>query len=141
MSVYADTSFLVSLYIEDRHSGEAQRRITSKPLLLVTPLHRAEWVHAVEQHIFRGHISPHEAREVYEDFEEDESAGLWARVDLPPGAFERCAELARRYAARFGNRTLDSLHVASAIELKMDTFWTFDDRQRKLATAEGLTII
>jgi predicted nucleic acid-binding protein len=40
--------------------------------------------------------------------------------------------------ARLGNRTLDTLHVASALELKAERFWTFDDRQAKLARAAGL---
>jgi predicted nucleic acid-binding protein len=35
-------------------------------------------------------------------------------------------------------RTLDSLHVASALELKADRFWTFDERQAKLAKVVGL---
>jgi len=36
------------------------------------------------------------------------------------------------------NFDLDSLHVACALELKADRFWTFDERQAKLAKAEGL---
>jgi len=64
----------------------------------------------------------------------------WPSVDLPAGAFERCAELARRHGARLGMRTLDSLHVAAAIELKVERFWTFDERQKKLAAGEGLKV-
>jgi predicted nucleic acid-binding protein len=37
-------------------------------------------------------------------------------------------------------RTLDSLHVASAIEFGAKSFWTFDERQAKLAVAEGLQL-
>jgi predicted nucleic acid-binding protein len=35
-------------------------------------------------------------------------------------------------------RTLDSLHVACALELKAERFWTFDERQARLAEAVGL---
>jgi predicted nucleic acid-binding protein len=35
-------------------------------------------------------------------------------------------------------RTLDSLHVACALELKAERFWTFDDRQARLAEVVGL---
>jgi predicted nucleic acid-binding protein len=34
--------------------------------------------------------------------------------------------------------TLDTLHVASALELGAERFWTFDERQAKLARAVGL---
>jgi predicted nucleic acid-binding protein len=57
---------------------------------------------------------------------------------LPELAFDRCAELARRYGPKLNMRTLDSLHVACALELKADRFWTFDERQAKLAKAAGL---
>ena len=39
---------------------------------------------------------------------------------------------------RLGTRTLDVLHVVSALALQADTFYTFDTRQAKLAAAEGL---
>ena len=34
--------------------------------------------------------------------------------------------------------TLDTLHVACALELGAERFWTFDARQAKLARAVGL---
>jgi predicted nucleic acid-binding protein len=137
LSIYADTSFFVSLYLPDRHSGEAQRRIDLRPLLWLTPLHRAEWTHAIAQHVFQQKMSAVEAQRVYRDLERDRSSGLWLEVDLPEMAFETCVDLARRHAARIGVRTLDTLHVASALELKADRFWTFDERQAKLAQVEG----
>jgi predicted nucleic acid-binding protein len=73
-----------------------------------------------------------------QDFEGDLKTGIWERVELPENAWELCADLARRHGARFGTRTLDSLHVACALELNAERFWTFDDRQAKLAKAAGL---
>lgn len=108
------------------------------PLVWLTPLHRAEWTHAVAQHIFHKKISSQQARKVYKDFDRDCSDGLWVEVDLPELAFETCVKLARQHVGRLGVRTLDSLHVASALELEADAFWTFDGRQAKLAEAAGL---
>jgi predicted nucleic acid-binding protein len=59
-------------------------------------------------------------------------------LPIPEDAFDLCAELARRYGPKLGVRTLDSLHVACALELNADRFWTFDERQAKLAKSEGL---
>jgi len=136
--IYADTSFFVSLYLQDQHSQEAQRRMAQHPHIWLTPLHWAEWTHAIAQHVFRRKISAPEARQVYRDFNADRDAGLWMEVGLPEMAFETCVQLARRRGPRLGVRTLDTLHVASALELHAERFWTFDERQSKLAHAEGL---
>jgi len=138
LSVYADTSLVVSLYLLDRHSAEARRRMASKPVVWLTSLHRAEWAHAIERHVFGSELSRREAEQVYADFDADRAAGVWVEVGFPELAFEVCAQLAARHVARLGGRTLDMLHVASALELKAKQFWTFDERQAKLARAEGL---
>ena len=139
MSIYADTSFFVSLYLPDRHSTEADRRMSAKPRIWFSPLHRAEWTHAVSQHVFRKEITTIEARRAQAELERDLGSGLWVAVDLPESIWSTCTELARRYAPRLGVRTLDSLHVAAALELGAKAFWTFDERQAKLAAAEGLS--
>ncbi|MGA3327099.1 MAG: type II toxin-antitoxin system VapC family toxin [Terriglobia bacterium] len=138
MSIYVDTSFVVSLYLSDRHSSEAARRMATRPRCWLTPLHCAEWAHAIERHVFQGHLSSHDAQQLYGDFEKDRAGGVWVEVSLPDLAFDVCTQLARRHAARLGSRTLDTLHVACALELKAEHFWTFDERQAKLARAEGL---
>ena len=101
-------------------------------------MHSAEWIHAVERHVFQKHLSRHEAQQIYEEFEKDRKLGVWIEIALPLSAFAICSDLGRRYAARLGNRTLDTLHVASALELKARSFWTFDERQAKLARTAGL---
>jgi predicted nucleic acid-binding protein len=103
-----------------------------------TPLHHAEWSHAIGQHVFRKSLSSSEAQKMHEQLEADQAAGLWLEVAMPERAFDLCANLARRYAPRLGVRTLDSLHVACALELKAEQFWTFDERQAKLAKVGGL---
>jgi len=138
LNVYADTSFFVSIYITDSHSKIADELARSGLRPSFTPLHAAEWTHAVAQQVFRGQISATDAQSLYVDLERDLNSGLWKKNAFPELAFDRCANLARRYGATFGVRTLDSLHVACALELKAGRFWTFDQRQAKLARAEGL---
>ena len=138
MSVYVDSSFVVSLYFTDVHSPEARRRLQGVPPLTLTPLHRAEWAHALGQHQFRGTVTAEKADRANAQFVSDEAANLWRETPLPENAFELCADLARRYGPKFGMRTLDTLHVACALELKAERFWTFDERQAKLAKAEGM---
>jgi predicted nucleic acid-binding protein len=63
---------------------------------------------------------------------------VWNEIDLPESIWESSIDLARRYGPALGVRMLDSLHVACALELKSRQFWTFDERQARLAEAVGL---
>ena len=55
--------------------------------------------------------------------------------------WEKALILSRRYSAKLGTRTLDLLHVAAALVLKPEVFYTFDMRQHKLARAERLRVL
>jgi len=104
----------------------------------LTPLHRAEFVHAVFLHVFRKAATAIEAEDAIKLLERDCASGVWQLVDLPAGAFAQSIDLAREYGPTLGVRTLDSLHVACALGLKAERFWTFDARQARLAEAVGL---
>lgn len=112
--------------------------MASVPRIWLTPFHLAEWSHAIAQHVFRRKMSAAEAQSVRKKMEQDRKAGVWVDVEMPPLAWFACAELARRYGARLGTRTLDTLHVAVALELKAERFWGFDERQIALARVVGL---
>ncbi|HJU09369.1 MAG TPA: hypothetical protein VJ728_00760, partial [Candidatus Binataceae bacterium] len=66
---------------------------------------------------------------------------IYARQALSDGIFVTAIQLASRWTARLGTRSLDLIHVASAVVFRADVFHTFDDRQRKLALAAGLTVV
>jgi predicted nucleic acid-binding protein len=138
LSVYADSSFVVSLYITDLHSGEARHRLLSVAPLILTPFHLAEWAHALAQHQFRGSLTSADARKFEAQFTSDIAAGAFHELAVPEKAFDLCADLARQHGPMIGMRTLDTLHVACAMELKAERFWTFDERLAKLAKAQGL---
>ncbi len=138
MSSYADSSLLVSLYIPNQHSRTASRLVERHGRIWITPLHRAEWEHAIARGLFRGEISENEAKKLYAAFELDCESRVWVEVAFPEMAFDRCIQLAKQYGTRIGMATLDTLHVALALELGAERFWTFDERQAKLARAAGL---
>jgi len=136
--MYADSSFFVSFYLQDAHVGKTDAWMASQPSIFLTSFHRAELVHAVYQHIFRGHISQGEAQLVLANHENDRAANVWREVEVPLTQYERAIELAHRHVAKLGVRTLDTLHVAAALELGATEFWSFDERQLRLAQAVGL---
>jgi predicted nucleic acid-binding protein len=139
LTIYADSSFFASHYLQDAHSTETDLLLQDHPVLWLTPFHRAEIAHALYRHVFRGLISQDDAERTWAWVDSESTQGIWLPIDLPGAAWETAVDLARRHGATLGGRTLDSLHIACALELGAERFWTFDERQARLAKAVGLT--
>jgi predicted nucleic acid-binding protein len=138
LNAYVDSSFLVSSYITDAHSTRVDQRMALGFSIWITPFNHAELANAIYQQVFLKRLTLVEAQKVWGEFQRDYLSGLWTPVEFPRRAWETCAGLARQYTPTLGVRTLDSLHVACALELKAERFWTFDERQARLAEAVGL---
>lgn len=141
MIAYADTGFLVSLYGQDANSAIATTLVRSKPVFLLTPLGEAEFTNAVGLRVFRKEWTRREARSVNDLFLQHQAAGVFRVAPLGSDIWEKALTLSRHHTAKLGTRTLDLLHVAAALVLKPDVFYTFDNRQRKLARTQRLRIL
>jgi predicted nucleic acid-binding protein len=138
LTVYADSSFLVSPYVQDSHKDDFLRRMSARPSIWLTPFHKAEIAHGIYLHVFYKKLSTSLAARAWKEFQQDCTAGVWSPVTLPERTWDASVALAQRFGPTLGARTLDSLHVACALELRAERFWTFDERQLRLAEAVGL---
>jgi len=142
MNAYADSSFLLSLYSVDAHSQLAAALARQhQPVFALTPFSEAEFANAVELGVFVKRYSAREARAVRDYFLSHVGSGVFRVHDFPPDAYALARTLSRRHTAKLGTRALDVLHVACALRLKTEAFFTFDQRQHRLARAEGLRIL
>ena len=143
MSSYADTSFLVSLYGRDVNSRAAILLVQKeRPTFVVTPFGEAEFINIVFAVTARPKgWTTGEARTIEQDFVQDLELGVWEREDLPAQIWQRARELSRRHAPALGTRALDTIHVASALLLGAQDFYTFDRDQTRLARAAGLRVL
>lgn len=141
MKIYADSSFLVSLYIPDANSESALRTMrASSGDRLVIALCELEVVNALGLRVFRQQASQVEANSALIDFEKDLQDGLFQLRALPERAFERARQLSQQTTPKLGTRTADLLHVAAALELGVDCLYSFDQQQRKLARSVHLKL-
>jgi predicted nucleic acid-binding protein len=140
---YIDPSALARLYIHQTGSRElSEWRRRHRGPLPVTHHGRTEIVNAISLAAFRGAISGQKAEAAQALLDTDFTAGHLEQVDLLwRGALNRAADLSRIHTPTLGTRSLDVLHVACAMELKLHHFVTFDDRQRRLAKVVGLRIV
>lgn len=112
--------------------------MATAPAVFLTPFNRTELANAVYQQVFLTRLPLTHAQMAWNNFERDWQQGIWIAVDFPHRAWKTSIDLVKRHGPILGVRTLDSLHVACALELKAERFWTFDERQAKLAEAVGL---
>jgi hypothetical protein len=99
-----------------------------------------ELVNAVQLRVFLKEVRPLEARAANAAFRADLLESVFAMQALPEEFFVRARRLAAKWTAKLGTRSLDIIHVVSAIALRADVFNTFDDRQSKLAKAAKLAV-
>ena len=142
-TTYADPSALLRLYIHQAESAVMSAwRTRAKGTLAVTHHGRVEIINGICLAAFRGHISAEAMNDSLASFEEDFTERRYIQADLMwRAALKRAGELSREHTPALGCRSLDVLHVASALELELKNFLTFDLRQRKLAKAVGLKLI
>jgi hypothetical protein len=106
--------------------------------LLLTDIGKIEILNAIGLRLFRKELRPAQAKEAYGLFRQDAESGVVQIVPLAAAAYDRAEQIARARTPLLGTRTLDVLHVAAALALKADRFYTFDQKQAALATAVGL---
>jgi predicted nucleic acid-binding protein len=142
-TIYADPSALLKLYLNEPQSRAvtAWRAKIPNPLI-ITHHGRLELINAIGLAAHRGLISGAIYDAALAALDDDFDRGRYVQADLLWRAtLKRASELSREFTRVLGCRSLDVLHVASALELGMRSFVTFDARQKALARAAKLKVL
>ena len=142
MTAYADTAFLCSLHAPDAHTGRVvawlQRPRAPLPF---TGLHRLEFRNALRLRVFRKEITPEQRELAIQAMLSDIAADVFAYAEPSwPEVLLEAERLSGGHSETIGTRSLDILHVASALVLGAKDFLTLDTRQGTLAKAVGLRV-
>jgi predicted nucleic acid-binding protein len=142
VDAYADSSFLVSLLrVDSNHEAAMRYMAECGETLAFNPLHRVELRNALRNAQAFGQITENERRLAFRRIEQDLQARLliYTRVSWTD-VFRLADELSDKHSGKEGQRTIDLLHVALALECGAKTFLSFDRRQRSLAEAANLIV-
>lgn len=142
MKGYADTGFVASLFLKETTQPAARRAVSAmrEPLPL-TPLTMLEFRNTLNLAIVRKRITTAERDSLWREFEAQIHEGFFVEADVSARTLHAEArELSDRHTPKLGTRSLDLLHVAAAKLLGAREFYSFDERQRKTAAAEGLKV-
>ena len=142
-TVYVDPSALLKLYLNEPESrAMAGWRAKMADPLVVTHHGRVELTNGIALTAHRGHIAETVYFAALAALDDDFTQGRYRQADLLwRAALNRASDLSRAHSRTLGTRSLDVLHVASALELGFTHFVTFDHRQQTLARAAGLKLI
>jgi predicted nucleic acid-binding protein len=139
----ADSGFVVSLYLTtEGTSAQARKEIkrASKPILL-SPLSLLEIRNALNFGINRGEITSEQRDAVLAEIDAQIENGFFRLVDVSQSSiYAKAQELSNKHTPTTATRSLDLMHLAAALLSGAPTFLTFDKRQAKAATAEGLLV-
>jgi predicted nucleic acid-binding protein len=142
LKTYADTSFLVRLYLTQSDSQKALAFMRDfRDTLPFTPLHRHELRNAVRLAVFRKEIDTERRKAAFRDIESDLEEGILAHVPISwTNAFREAEQLGDDHTETMGVRGVDLLHLGIAQALGSTKFLTFDSRQADIAKAAGFKV-
>jgi predicted nucleic acid-binding protein len=141
---YADSGFVVSLYRPtEKLSAVARAAIKRAPgPVILSPLVLLEIRNALNMAIHRREIGEIEREAVLAHIRRQIDTGYFALPGVSQAEiYTKAEELSDRYTKKILTRSLDLLHVATALLCKSRVFLSTDTRQRKAAKAEGLKVL
>ena len=140
---YVEPSALTKLYLHEPQSqGMANWRRKNPDPLVVTLFGKVEITNAIARARRPGFLNQEQHDAAQANFENDFNSGQYLQTDPSWRAvLRRAREMSLTYPPVFYTRTLDILHVATAIELGMSVLVTFDHKQAIMAQAVGLKVV
>ena len=143
MRAYADSSFIVALYLQQQSSARAISVMEQHGRALpFTPWHRLEVRNAIRLAALQNLIDSLQAKAQLKQVENDlteETLLSHAAIDWT-SVLRRAEKLGAAHNQEIGCRSADLFHVAAARELGCETLLTFDERQSAMAKAAGLEV-
>ena len=145
MIVYADSSFIVAIYVPtDDDPFPIWRQIGAVPLPF-NPIHRLEVRNAIRRRVPQTrpdrHIDHQTAQMALRALERDISTDFVHQPLVWTDVLRRAEEIGRAYTERTAVRAYDLFHLAAAIETGHDTLLTFDASQGNAARLAGLQVL
>jgi predicted nucleic acid-binding protein len=143
MSATADSSLIVALYLAEADSARADAACASvTPPIRLTDWHRVEIANAFQRAVKNGRITAAQAALLWQDFTADIAAGRFEIVAIDHAVvLNLTLVLTQKHTAIIGTRTLDLIHIASALDMGEADFLSFDHRQGQAARMEGLNVL
>lgn len=145
MSVYWDTSCILKLYCRESDSGSYLNQVEQSAAPLVTSsLTSVELYFALLQKETRAETGGKAAHDLFRDFDNDLAQGLVVQIPVGEALSKKAREIADKcyaWTPPVHLRSLDGLHLATALHAGCRTVATTDLRMKTAAPLLGLSLL
>lgn len=137
MDSYLDSSFLLKLYMVEPDSATAVDWLArNRGNVFVSSLSDVE-VATVLYRVLPGA----DAARALESYRQDLASGIFQKLEMDVALFERAAALATAHSHLYKLRSLDVLHLATAMRYGVRRMGVYDKRLRDAALGLGLVAV
>jgi predicted nucleic acid-binding protein len=143
LKAYADSSFIVALYLPQQSTPKAITWMRQySQALPFTPWHRLEVRNAIRLAVWHQAIDPPQGKIQLKQLEDDlREVSLLSPTPIDWADVLREAEkLGAAHNQTIGCRSADLFHIAACRRLGCDTFVTFDAKQAAMGKVAGLMV-
>jgi predicted nucleic acid-binding protein len=143
LKVYFDTGLLLKIYSAEPNSAEAAHLVQSYGTpIIFSQLQQTELRNALYRKAARHEIDRRLLAASLKRMRSDLDNGILLVPNLEwPELWTKADQLTAEYALTAQCRTLDVLHVAVALQLKVQSFGTTDARQMAFARKAGFKVV
>ena len=134
--VYLDASALVKLFVPEEGSDALNQGLAGLTDVIVSDLALTEMASALGRRTREHRLSREDAQRLYREASKLHAASR--RAELTPPIHRRAERL--MLSLTIPLRTLDALHLATALDAAAATVVTFDPRLRDAAASQGLFV-
>ena len=134
--IYLDASALVKLFIPEEGSDALNQALAGLTDVIVSDLAVTEMTSAIGRRVRENRLSPEDAARLYREASRLRAAAH--RAEITPPIHRRAERL--MLSLEIPLRTLDALHLATALDAEAATLVTFDPRLRDAATSQGMLV-
>ena len=138
MSVYLDTSVLISIYYPEPITPKVRTFLTNQKGLSTSLFSLVEFSSAVNKKILNRELPKQNGFKIINRFQDDIEEGYYKVYPFSPDDLTGANNYIKDNLGRVSLRTVDSIHIAIALRGKCDLFVTADKTQAESAKKLGL---
>jgi len=138
LSIYLDTSVLVSIYYPEPITPKVRKFLTDKKGLSTSLFSILEFSSAINRKILMNELSKQDGLKIINRFQNDIEEDYYKVYSFSPDDLTGANNFIIDNLGRVSLRTVDALHIAIALRKKCDLFVTADRTQAKSSKKLGL---